>query len=124
MADEPTQIELTAGARLLGVTETAAKLVGAKLCFGEPVRHGDRTVVPVASVYTAGGLGFESSPSTDPAKDGGGAGGVLGACPVGFIEIADGTARFRRILTAADIVQVAGASAVLALVGRVWRRRR
>ena len=34
--DTAEQIELTAGARLLRITETAAHAIGARLCFGEP----------------------------------------------------------------------------------------
>ena len=35
-----------------------AGLQGGELCYGEPVRHDDRVVIPVARVSTAGGGGF------------------------------------------------------------------
>ena len=62
---------------------------GAKLCFGEPVVHGGRTVIPVARVQGAGGYGFGQD---QVGEGGGGGGGWLDAKPVGFVEItADGT---------------------------------
>jgi uncharacterized spore protein YtfJ len=119
------EIELTAGARLLRLTETAAHAIGARLCYGESVQHGDRTVIPVARVLTAGGLGFGNSLGAEPPQEGGGGGGLLGARPVGFIEIADGAARFRRIVTTADVLQVIGGAAVVSvLVGRARRHPR
>jgi uncharacterized spore protein YtfJ len=118
------QIELTAGARLLRITETAAHALGARLCFGEPTRHGSRTVIPVASVLTAGGLGFGRSPAAEVAQDGGGGGGVLAARPVGFIELNDNGARFRPIVVTADALQVLGAATVCLVAARAWRRGR
>ena len=39
-------------------TRALARLTGARLCFGRPVELKNRTVIPVASVRTAGGWGF------------------------------------------------------------------
>jgi hypothetical protein len=47
-------IEPTAGARLLRVTDTAAQAISARLCYGDAVQHGERTVISVASVLKAG----------------------------------------------------------------------
>lgn len=80
----PARFELTAGGRLLRMTETAAHAFGARLCFAEPVHHADRTVIPVASVFSAGGLGFGSQPDAASSREGGGGGGALGASPVGL----------------------------------------
>jgi uncharacterized spore protein YtfJ len=120
----PARLELTAGGRLLRITETAARAFGARLCFAEPVRHADRTVIPVASVLSAGGLGFGSQPDASISREGGGGGGALGARPVGFIEISGADARFRRILTTADLVQVSLVAAGFAFVASRARRRR
>lgn len=68
---------------------------GAKLCFGEPVTHGDRTVIPVARVQGAGGYGFGRG--GDPGGDGGGGGGWLEAKPVGFVEITAAGTSFQKI---------------------------
>jgi uncharacterized spore protein YtfJ len=98
-----------------------ARLTGARLCFGKPVQLKDRTVIPVASVRTAGGYGF----GNDRQARGGGGGGALDARPVGFIEITPEGTRFERIddgRTALRLLAV-GSLAVL-VVGRALARRR
>lgn len=65
------------------------RLTRARLCYGEPVSNGEHTVIPVARVRVAGGLGYGGS-------DGGG-GGTLDARPVGFIEIGPDGAHYERI---------------------------
>ena len=72
-----------------------ARLTGARLCFGRPVEAKGRTVIPVASVRTAGGWGFGNE--RDGRGAGGGGGGALDARPVGFIEIGPDGTRFERI---------------------------
>lgn len=113
--------EVSAGARILRFTETAARALNARLCFGEPASEGGRTVIPVAIVSGAVGLGFGSS-SGDSPGDGGGLGGGIGGRPAGFIEITPDGARFRRIVTATDVVQLTVAVAIL--VRLVTRLRR
>ena len=90
---------------------------GARLCFGDPVESGGRTVIPVARVRGGGGGG----------RDGGGGGGVV-ASPVGFIEVSADGARFVSIpdprgaaLAALGATAVAGA--VVAAARRVGARR-
>ena len=118
------EIQLTAGARLLRVTEATAQALGARLCFDAPVSHGARTVIPVAGVFTAGGLGFGTSSRQGDPQEGGGGGGVLSARPVGFIELTGEDARFRPIITASDVVQVLALASASLLARRGWRRRR
>jgi uncharacterized spore protein YtfJ len=74
----------------------------ARLCYGEPVREGDRTVIPVSRVRVAGGWGFgraeRPAKSKGPAEpSGGGGGGSLDATPAGFIELGPDGARFHEI---------------------------
>jgi uncharacterized spore protein YtfJ len=118
---ERAPIEAIAGSRLLGMTEAAARALGARLCFGEPVREGQRTIVPVASMATAGGLGFGSR-LDESASDGGGWGGIFGTRPVGYIEITSSGTRFRRIVTTADALVALGIVALAA--GRFAKARR
>jgi hypothetical protein len=96
----------------------------ARLCYGNPVKAGDRTIVPVASVRAMGGGG--AGRTADQDSSGGGGGGMLSGRPVGFIEVSSDGARFRRIVTAADIVRgiaaVGGAAAALAVAGDRLRR--
>jgi hypothetical protein len=87
------------GGGLLGVRKLVASLAGARLCYGEPVRSGERVVIPVSRVSGAGGGGFGGG--SDPEKqswgDGGGGGGMFEAAPVGFIDIGPEGARFEAI---------------------------
>lgn len=84
---------------------------GANLCYGEPVREGGRTVIPVARVGSSG----ES----------------VGAKPVGYIEVDADGARFTRIdgLGVRDGMIAAAAAAAAGLLGALLgvalgRRRR
>lgn len=71
-----------------------------KLVYGEHVREGDRTIIPVARVRVSGGWGFgrgERSKGQLDGGSGGGGGGNLDASPAGFIEVAPDGARFHEI---------------------------
>jgi len=87
------------GAGLLGVRKLVSEMGGAKLCYGDPVRSGERVVIPVSRVSAAGGGGFGGGHDheKDSWGDGGGGGGVLEAAPVGFIDIGPEGARFEAI---------------------------
>jgi uncharacterized spore protein YtfJ len=82
--------------RLIGVRKLVAQLGGARICFGEPVRVGEREVIPVARVRSAGGLGFGSG-TEDVGGGGGGGGGFIDAQPIGFIDAGPEGARFEPI---------------------------
>ena len=93
---------VSAGDPTDGLLERLAGLVGAKATvatvFGNPIRQGDLTVVPVAKVrwgFGGGGGRSEAAP-TGPAAGTGGGGGVA-ADPVGYLEIGPTGATFRRI---------------------------
>ena len=61
--------------RALNTRKLLAAARGARLCYGEPVHVEGRTVIPVARVRAAGGLGRK------------GGGGRVDPGPVGFIEV-------------------------------------
>jgi hypothetical protein len=92
---------------------------GARLCFGEPVSAGGRTVITVARVRGGAGGGL------------GGGGGSFDAAPVGFIEVGPDGSRFEAIpdprgaaiaaVRAAVALAVAGGA--LAAAGAVRRRQ-
>ena len=71
--------------RTLTTRKLLAAARGARLCYGDPVHVEGRTVIPVARVRAAGGLGAK------------GGGGRLDAVPVGFIEVSEAGARFEPI---------------------------
>jgi uncharacterized spore protein YtfJ len=104
-----------------------ARLTGARLCFGRPVELESRTVIPVASVRTAGGWGFgnQYDGSGSGSGSGGGGGGALDARPVGFIEISAEGTRFQRIDDGRTALRALAAASLLTLVaGRALSRRR
>lgn len=101
--------------------ERVGKAVGQKAhvstIFGEPVERGGLTVIPVAKARFGfgGGGGFGTAENEE--ESGGGGGGGAAVSPVGYIEVRDGGAEFKRISTPTDLLaMVAAASlAVLAL---------
>jgi len=82
--------------------ERLAELVGAKAgvqaVFGQPTKHGDFTVIPVARVRWGfgGGGGRAETPPAGPASGSGGGGGVA-ADPIGYLELGPEGAAFRPI---------------------------
>ena len=92
---------------------------GAKLSFGDPVVHGDRTVIPVARVRGIGGWGWGHD---GDGADGGGGGGWLDARPVGFVEITPGGTSYQRIPQDRLAQVLRAGTAVAALVALTYRR--
>jgi uncharacterized spore protein YtfJ len=82
-----------------GVRRVIDAVAGARLCYGEPVRDGERTIIPVTRVRVSGGWGFGRGPRgpKGPEPGGGGGGGTLDAQPAGFIEVGPDGARFHEI---------------------------
>jgi uncharacterized spore protein YtfJ len=103
--------------RLRALRSLVDRLSGARLCYGEPVRHEDRTVIPVARVRASGGGGWGGGDDST----GGGGGGSLDAKPIGFIEIGPTGTRFEAIADpeATGRAIKAGAAAVATVVTAV-----
>lgn len=80
---------------VLPVAGLVERLTGSRLCYGEPIRDAGRTVIPVARVRAAGGMGFGRGPTDQ--GGGGGGGGALDALPIGYVEIGPEGTRFQRI---------------------------
>jgi uncharacterized spore protein YtfJ len=83
--------------------------------FGEPVERAGIVVIPVAKArfgFGGGGGGGSRGP-----EEGSGAGGGGGAAvsPVGYIELRDGGAQFRRISSPTDILALVAAAALATL---------
>lgn len=87
----------------------------ASAVFGEPVTREGVTVIPVAKVRW--GFGGGAGRGTDgkgegiDAGEGSGGGGGVMASPLGYIELRDGQAEFRRIRDLGSFVPVIIASA-------------
>ena len=99
--------------RALASRKLLAAARGARLCYGEPVHVEGRTVIPVARVRAAGGMGEK------------GGGGRLDAVPMGFIEVSQDGARFEPIGSqgAGARSLAAGGAALTALVAAAVLRR-
>ena len=131
--DEATQEARRAGenASMDRLVERLAELVGGKasvdVVFGQPIRHGEMTVVPVARVRWGfgGGGGRADEPPAGPAAGSGGGGGVA-ADPIGYLEISGDGATFRPIgaqYPGAALLLAAGVAAGL-VIRAVARLRR
>ena len=83
----------------------------ASAVFAEPVREGRLTVIPVAR--TRFGFGGGGGGQGDGSGGGGGGGGAV--TPIGFIEVRDSGARFRRISTPTDWLALAAAASLVVL---------
>src|SRR5690242_2884608 len=81
----------------------------ARMVYGEPVRHEDRTVIPVARVQARFGFGGGSGGGSAADQGtgsggGGGGGGQVSALPVGYIEM---TSQGTRFIEIEDSTQIA-----------------
>jgi uncharacterized spore protein YtfJ len=87
--------------------------------FGEPVEREHVTVIPVAKArFGFGGGGGSGARGQGEQGSGGGGGGGAVVSPVGYIEVRDDHAEFKRILTRTDVVALASAASVAALALR------
>jgi len=118
------------------VAELLERTVNIRHVYGEPVRHGDTTVIPVAKVVYGFGAGggrapgrlrnprsHESPPDHDarPEGEGSGGGGGVRMTPVGALEIgAQGT----RFVHFHPLTPWLGAGALGLAVGWLLGRRR
>ncbi len=102
----------------------------AAVAFAPPQKHDDLMVIPVASVGWKFGSGTGTSRQKEQreAQKGMGVGGTLSVSPVGFIEVKEGTARFRPIFTPDTLLkmQIVGGLIALGMIrglGSLVRRR-
>jgi uncharacterized spore protein YtfJ len=83
--------------------------------FGDAVERQGVTVIPVARArFGFGGGGGAGGRGNQQGSGGGGGGGAL-VSPVGYIEVHDGTAHFKRISSSFDLVALAVAASVAAV---------
>jgi uncharacterized spore protein YtfJ len=90
--------------------------VSADRVYAEPVRAGDRVVIPAASIEFSGGFGFGGDAQ---ANGGGGGGGHQAGRPVAVIEVSPDGVRVRPVV---DFTKVG--LTLLAAALTVWRATR
>jgi|GEM_PF-1022139 len=91
----------------------------AAVAFAPSQRHNDLVVIPVASVGwrfgSGSGTGTRRPKEQGEAQRGMGVGGTLSVSPVGFIEVKEGTAKFRPIFTPDTILKMQIVGGLIAL---------
>lgn len=101
------------------VAEAVGGKAKASTVFGEPVERAGVTVIPVAKARFGFGGGGGVAPLRGEEGAGGGGGGGAVVSPVGYIEVREGRAEFKRITTTGEVVLVV---AVLSLAAFTMRR--
>lgn len=100
------------------IGETVGGRAQVSAVFGEPVERAGLTVIPVAKArFGFGGGGGSGSREGDEGSGGGGGGGAA-VSPVGYIEVRDGSARFKRISTPTDLVALVAAASIAAVTAK------
>jgi uncharacterized spore protein YtfJ len=97
------------------IGQTVGQKANVSSVFGEPIEREGLTVIPVAKArFGFGGGGGSGSREGDEGGGGGGGGGAL-VSPIGYIELHDGSAEFRRISTPMDFLALVTAASVIAV---------
>jgi uncharacterized spore protein YtfJ len=116
------------------IAELIARSVSIRHIYGEPVRQGDTTVIPIAKVaYWFGGGGggghaknreaTEDGTGNRPAAFGSGGGGAVQMTPAGVLEIGPGGPRFIRFRPWAPLIAALAAGLAAGwLLGQLGRR--
>jgi uncharacterized spore protein YtfJ len=110
MAVQTQEREELVNALLERIGETVGQRARVSTIFGEPVDREGITVIPVGRArFGFGGGGGSGSRQGDEGSGGGGGGGAAVA-PIGYIELHDGGASFKRIVTPTDVLALAVAA--------------
>jgi uncharacterized spore protein YtfJ len=97
------------------IGEAVGRRAQASAVFGEPVQREGLTVIPVAKArFGFGGGGGSGSREGDEGAGGGGGGGAA-VSPIGYIEVRESGAEFKRITTPADLLPLVAAASITAL---------
>ena len=88
------------------LAERLGQHLSSKTIYGDPVERDGLTVIPVARARMGFGGGSGGGSSEEGSGEGEGGGGGLVVSPVGYIEIVEGQATFRRINDAASLLPV------------------
>jgi uncharacterized spore protein YtfJ len=121
MAVETQEGSQLANELLERIGETVGKKADAATIFGDPVQREGVTVIPVAKArFGFGGGGGSGTREGQPSGEGsgGGGGGGVAVSPIGYIELHDGTAEFKRIRNPTDVLAVVAAASLVALTIR------
>jgi uncharacterized spore protein YtfJ len=106
------------------MAEKLGAVARAATIFAEPVERDGVTVIPVSKARWGfgGGVGHRKAGGAQREEDGAGGGGGVQVTPVGFIEIRNGQAEFRRIRTVSLPLMIAGGISILFLLRQTLKR--
>jgi uncharacterized spore protein YtfJ len=97
------------------IGQSVGQRAQASSVFGKPVEREGLTVIPVARARFGFGGGGGSGGREGEDGTGGGGGGGASVSPVGFIEVRDGSAVFKRITTPREWVALVVAASITGL---------
>jgi uncharacterized spore protein YtfJ len=97
------------------IGQSVGKRAQVSTVFGEPVDREGLTVIPVAKARFGFGGGGGSGGREGDEGSGGGGGGGGAVTPIGYIELRDGSAEFKRISTPTDFAALVAAASIAAL---------
>src|SRR5262249_60904457 len=100
------------------IGQSVGKRAQVSTVFGEPVEREGLTVIPVAKARFGFGCGGGSGSREGDEGSGGGGGGGGVVTPIGYIEVRDGGAEFKRITTPTDMAPLGGAPSLPGLTGK------
>jgi uncharacterized spore protein YtfJ len=100
------------------IGDTVGDKAKAATVFGEPVEREGITVIPVARARFGFGGGGGAGVQEGKEGSGGGGGGGAMVSPVGYIEVREGAARYRRITTPSDLLALVAAASIAAVAVR------
>jgi uncharacterized spore protein YtfJ len=115
MATETSERSELVNELLEQIGEKVGRRAHASAVFGEPVQREGVTVIPVARARFGFGGGGGSGRQEGGEGTGGGGGGGASVQPIGFIEVREGDAVFKRITTPMDLLPLVTAGAIAAL---------
>jgi len=112
---QPEHVDISTASGLMdrvidGAISKALTHADVRSVFGEPVKHGERTIIPVARVTAnygfgaGGGEGEREDTQNHGSGGGGGGGGRVKAHPIGFIEMSNDSTQFVPIVDRAEIM--------------------
>ncbi|MFI9556454.1 spore germination protein GerW family protein [Nonomuraea endophytica] len=112
---------------IMELVEKTKDAASVKRVFGEPIRHGDVTVIPVAKIGQGGGGGSGTSEGGEHPGQGAGGGFGYGAVPAGVFVVKDGEVRWQPVVDVNRIVlggQIVAVVLLLTIRAIVKRRRK
>lgn len=96
------------------IGQTVGQRAQASTVFGDAVEREGVTVIPVAKARFGFGGGGGAGTRDEGEGSGGGGGGGVAVSPIGYIELHDRSAQFKRITTPTDLLALVAAGAIAA----------